>query len=242
MMIGMIASFYTHIYTHKIGLMIMATGKYIQFVEPLIQSADKYFCTQHEVHYFVFTDGVIPENPRITRIEQQKLGWPYDTMMRFATYYKSKDLLKNMDYLFGIDADMEFVDTVGDEILAPLVGTQHPGYAGTKGTPETNPLSTAYVKTEEMKYYFCGGFYGGQTQHVFTLLQITSGNIETDLKRNYIAVWHDESHINRYFASHPPSLVLSPSYCYHPDYVKRWDKPYPPKLAVIHKNHAAVRS
>lgn len=227
---------------HKIGLMVMATGKYIQFVEPLIQSADTYFCKNHEVYYFIFTDGIVPEHPRIIRIEQKKLGWPYDTMMRFATYYKSRELLSGMDYLFATDADMEFVGEIGDEILGPLVGTRHPGYVGNKGTPETNPYSTAYVKPQDIQYYFCGGFYGGKTEEVLKLLRTTSENIETDLAKGYIAIWHDESHINRYFVNNRPTIVLSPSYCYDGSYVSRWEKPYPPKLVALRKNHAQMRN
>ncbi len=38
-----------------------------------------------------------------------------------------------MDYLFATDADMRFVGPVGDEILAKLVATQHPGFVGKRG-------------------------------------------------------------------------------------------------------------
>jgi hypothetical protein len=33
-------------------------------------------------------------------------------------------------------------------------------------------------------------------------------NIQDDLARGVIAVWHDESHLNRYFYDNPPALVL----------------------------------
>ena len=38
-------------------------------------------------------------------------------------------------------------------------------------------------------------------------------NIMQDLKRlNYIARWHDESHLNRYFTDNLPTKLLSPEY------------------------------
>jgi histo-blood group ABO system transferase len=226
---------------YNIGLMVMATGKYVQFVEPLITSADKYFCTNHNVYYFIFTDGQPPAYPRLVRIEQKRLGWPHDTMMRFSVYYNSRELLSKMDYLFATDADMLFVDEVGDEILSPRVGTLHPGWFGTCGTPERNRQSTACITIDESNRYFCGGFYGGQTAEVLKLLETTSKNIMTDLKKNLIAVWHDESHINRYFVDNPPTKVLSPSYCYVGIYRNRWDQPYPAKLVALDKNHAELR-
>lgn len=222
----------------NIGLLVVATGKYTEFVAPLIESADAYFCKDHAVTYFVFTDGIIPQADNIIRIEQKRLGWPHDTMMRFAMYAQAKDCLQSMDYLYACDADMLFVDHVGDEILADLVGTLHPGFVGTKGTYETRSESTACMNAHEGKCYFAGGFTGGKTQSYLAMAQAITDNIMTDLSNNIIAVWHDESHLNRYFATHEPSLILSPSYCY-------WQgkkMPYPQKLVALVKNHEDYRS
>ena len=56
-------------------------------------------------------------------------------------------------------------------------------------------------------------------------------------KKNIIAIWHDESHINRYFIDNPPTIILSPSYCY-PENLKL---PYKKRLLALDKNHAKVR-
>lgn len=222
---------------YRIGLLVVATGRYTEFVQPLVDSANKYFCTNHNVTYFVFTDGQIPQASNIVRIEQKRLGWPLDTMMRFSMYASQKELLKSMDYLFACDADMLFVDTVGDEILGDLVGTLHPGYVGTKGTYETDSRSTAYLPNHEGTYYFAGGFNGGKSDAYLKMAQTITDNIEIDLKKNIIAVWHDESHLNRYFATHKPSIVLSPSYCYWEGKVL----PYKQRLVALTKDHAKYR-
>jgi histo-blood group ABO system transferase len=33
-------------------------------------------------------------------------------------------------------------------------------------------------------------------------------NIQNDLEKGVIAIWHDESHLNKYFYTNPPKSVL----------------------------------
>src|SRR5579862_8550221 len=75
-------------YADKVGLLVMATGKYIQFVPPLIASARNFFCTNQDVTYFVFTDQPADHimTSDIKIIYQKRLGWPFDTMHRFLVY------------------------------------------------------------------------------------------------------------------------------------------------------------
>jgi histo-blood group ABO system transferase len=140
------------IQTTNVGLLVVATGKYIQFVKPLIESAKKYFCVNANVTYFIFTEGEVPQEKNIIKIEQNRLGWPYDTLMRCAMYDKVASLFDQMDYLFACDADMRFVDFVGDEILADRVATIHPGFVNKRGTYETRCESCARVKSNEGDY------------------------------------------------------------------------------------------
>ncbi len=224
----------------NVGLLVMATGKYVSFVPPLIQSAEKYFCRNHNVTYFVFTDGTLDPSVQdlpIVTIYQKRLGWPFDTMMRFHVYANSSEILSSQDFLFACDADMLFVGDVGDEILSERVATQHPGFVGRRGSYETNPASKACIHNWEGEQYFAGGFYGGTTEEFLNISAINAANINEDLFRGIIAVWHDESHWNRYCVDHPPTLVLNPSYCYP----ESWDLPYPPKLVALDKNHDECR-
>jgi histo-blood group ABO system transferase len=168
--------------------------------------------------------------------------------MRFVTYNKYKDLFSSMDYMFATDADMLFVGMEGDEILSERVATQHPGFEGKKPlwgneTPyDRNPLSTAYIAHDLGTYYFAGGFYGGSTAEFIKMSAIISRHIFTDLEQyNYIALWHDESHLNRYFIDNVPTTILDRSYCY-PEHGQ--DKGYPdcsPKLLALDKNHDEMR-
>lgn len=224
--------------SHSVGLLVMATGKYTRFVGPLLASARQYFCKNHKVTFFIFTDGVIEQADDVVRIEQKRLGWPYDTMMRFAVYQQAAEYFKEQDYLFSCDADMLFVNTVGDEILADLVATQHPGFVGIRGTYETRGSSTACVRAHEGTYYFAGGFYGGVREEFLRIAATNAAHIQQDLQCNIIALWHDESHLNRYFIDHKPTIILSPSYCYPGNrYI-----PFEPRLVALDKNHAEVRA
>jgi len=222
----------------KVGLLIVATGKYIQFVEPLIESARKYFLSDHDVTYFIFTEGVPPAGDDVVQIYQERLGWPYDTMMRYHMYAQHTDIFEDMDYLFATDADMLFVDRVGNEILGERVATQHPGFVGRRGTYEKRSISTAYVAPDEGQCYFAGGFNGGSKDSFLTMANAITEHIVQDLEKNFIAIWHDESHLNRYYIDNPPTVILSPSYCYP----ESWQLPYQKKLLALDKNHVAVRS
>jgi histo-blood group ABO system transferase len=220
-----------------VGLLIVATGKYINFVEPLIASANKHLLPGHQKTYFIFTDGQVPVMDNVVGVYQKRLGWPHDTLMRCSIYIAHTDLYATIDYLYALDADMLFVDTVGDEILGDRVATQHPGFVGLRGTYETNRCSTACVHGNEGSYYFAGGFHGGSRDEFLRLAGTMYHTIMRDLEHNFIAIWHDESHLNRYFIDNEPTVILNPSYCYPGN--KRIA--YPKKLVALDKNHAEYR-
>lgn len=219
----------------KIGLLIIATNKYLSFLQPLISSADKHFLKDHEVSYFIFSDH-IPEikssrSVVITNVEHKP--WPWMTLGRYQIFTDHSTLFENMDYLYYCDVDMLFCETVGSEILSDLVATQHPGWCGTRGTPETNPVSKAYISPNESMQYFAGGFNGGSKNSYLKMAKTISDNIKVDLSNNHIALWHDESHMNRYFIDNPPTKILNPGYCFAENY----GLPFIKRLESVHKNN-----
>ncbi len=240
-----------------IGLCIVATGKYIAFVKPLLDSAEKYFCPDHKKTYFIFTDSTAhglnsllksPYKDIVVITYQKRLGWPYDTLMRFSIYNQHKNLFAQTDYMFATDADMLFVGTEGDEILADRVATQHPGFEknkplwGNEPPYDRNEKSTAYITYDSGTHYFAGGFYGGTTSEFIKMADSITNNIFTDIEQhNYIAIWHDESHLNRYFIDNQPSIILDRSYCYPENGEKKGYPTCSPKLLALDKNHAEIR-
>ncbi len=224
----------------KVGLLIIATNKYTRFLQNLISSADDYFLKNQEVTYFIFTNNEVSIDSKreivFTNVEHR--DWPWMTLGRYRIFSNAENILNKMDYLYYCDVDMLFVDEVGDEILGDRVATQHPGYTGTRGTPDTNPQCLAYVGFEEEMQYFAGGFNGGTSDEYLKMSNFLANNIDIDYSRGIIAVWHDESHMNRYFIDNSPTVILSPSYCY-PENV---NLSYTKRLLALDKNHQEIRS
>lgn len=223
----------------KVGLLLIATGKYDRFVQPLLDSVDKYFLKEHEVHKFLFTDSSkFKQTDHLHIIPKKHEPFPAPTLKRYETFVNYKEELLKMDYLFYCDVDMLFVDEVGDEILSERVATIHPGFLGGRGTPETRPESKAYIASGESMSYYAGGFNGGTAKEFLKMAELLSSNIKEDLSKNIIAIWHDESHMNRYFINNPPTKQLSPSYCYP----ESWKLPFKKRLLALDKDHQEVRN
>lgn len=234
----------------KIGLLLIATGKYDIFIPQLIESADKLFFNDQnfEVKYFIFTDSNVALNTgrdyEIINIEHKP--FPYASMNRFKHFTQNAEKLSNVDYLYYIDVDCRFVDKVSSEILGNLVGVRHCGYFNGGGTFETNTNSVFYVDIKKYKYYFGGGFSGGKTKNYLNLSKKCYELIEKDLSNNIIPRFHDETAINFYFLNNPPDVTLSPSYHYPESnleyYMNRW-KPnkFEPKILLLDKNHKEIR-
>lgn len=224
----------------KIGLLVIATNRYTQFLQPLIDSANKHFLNGHEVTYFVFTNQSIKiESEReVKKFHVEHKEWPWMTLGRYKIFSNVSEILKEMDYLYYCDVDMLFVDNVGDEILSDRVATQHPGYVGRRGTPDENPNSLACISRDEPMQYFAGGFNGGSSVEYLKMAKLISNNIDIDYSKGVIALWHDESHLNRYFIDNPPTKILDPSYCCN----EGWhDCPFGRRLLALDKNHQFLR-
>jgi len=227
----------------KIGLCVTATNKYIKFVTPLLRTARILFLKDHEVHFFIFTDQKFNFDPRTNVIKVPHTPWPFSTMMRFAFYLENREALNDMDYLYACDADMLFMAKVSEEIISERVGVLHPFFWNDqekgKLQYDKNPISKAFVNDNEGSHYFAGGFYGGKKEEFFKLLETVVNNIYQDLKLNYVAKWHDESHLNRYFIDNPPTKVLESSYCYPQFFFNHPQKDFNFKriLVALNKNH-----
>lgn len=250
----------------KIGLLVIATNKYIRFVKPLYRSAKNYFFKDHDVKMFLFTDHDIPKyDNTLEKIHIEHEPWPNITLKRYHFFDQYKSTLYDMDYLFYCDTDMRFVAEVNQKILPEndiqLIGVEHPGAClmprpktsidkflkrlhlqyrteekRFRGSYEANPISTAYVSPEEGEIYYAGGFNGGTSDAFLKMSFCIKKNVDKDLENNYIAVWHDESHLNRYFIDNPPK-TLSPSYCYP----ESWDLPFQKILLALDKDHQKIR-
>lgn len=230
----------------RIGILYICTGKYDIFWKDFYLSSEQYFmkdaqCTRE---YYVFTDS--PQlydeenNKRIHRIKQENLGWPDNTLKRFHIFLRIKEqLMQETDYIFFFNANLLFKSSVNLEILPSkdsngLVGTLHPGFFKSNNkefTYERRINSTAYIPEGVGLHYYAGGFSGGRTKEYLCLCENLKSNIDKDESNNIVAIWHDESHINKYFIDNPP-LTLSPSYLYP----EGWSLPFQEIIMIRDKN------
>lgn len=196
----------------KVGVLVMAAGNDDPYATKMIESARKYFLPAKEKTFFIFTDAKIPEAKDIVRIEQKKLGWPDDLLKKFHACLAHQDLFAEMDYLFCIDADMEFVSEVGSEVLRDLVATRHWGFLYVPGTYCANKKSAAFVEKAQRKHYCTKSFYGGKRDEMLRLFSENKRAIDQDLEKKVRPKWLDEAYLNKYFVDHPPSVFLGADY------------------------------
>ncbi len=151
-------------------------------------------------------------------------------------FNRIKDQLVRFDYIFFLNANMRFLVKIEEDFLPfkeELLAVQHPGYFNkdrVNFTYESNSASLAYVAPTEGKFYFMGGFNGGKGQAYLKLIETLNENVKADLGNGIIAVWHDESHLNRYLIG-KNIKVMTPAYGYH----EAWDLPFEKKVVIIDK-------
>lgn len=177
------------------------------------------------VRYYVFTD--LPEKvPQIQLGPQRKLKvirvsrysrWQDISMMRMETISQSieSDIRHHSNYVFCFDVDQEFKGRFGSEALGDSVAQLHAHYyklPKERFTYDKNPQSKAYMETGD--FYYHAAIFGGLWQNVKNLTDSCYQSIMEDKKAGVEALWHDESHLNKYFWLNKPSRLLSPEYCW----------------------------
>ncbi|MDB5001949.1 MAG: hypothetical protein JWQ34_174 [Mucilaginibacter sp.] len=234
-----------------IGILYICTGNYAIFWEEFYQSSQEFLFKGHKKKYFVFTDAkkiFAEDDSEVKKIYQKTLGWPNNTLLRFEMFLKVEEELKKCDYLFFFNANISFCDHISSEILpneidSGLLAVLHPGYWNKKNDEfpyDRNANSKAYIAQGEGDHYFMGGFNGGMRENYLKLINTLKNNIQNDLNKGVIALWHDESHLNHYLLNKMPK-ILSPEYAY----VENWGLPFIPKLIILDKGkyggHRALR-
>lgn len=228
----------------RVGLVVVATGKYVQFLRDLKVSVDEFFCVGHEVSMWALTDEGPGGVRSYLRWPTKHEPWPGPTLHRYrmiVDWERQRPWKRLFDYVFMCDADMRFVAPVGDEIFGDLVGTIHPGFWNkprSQYTYEHRPESTACIPPGAGERYYAGGFQGGYAPRFLEAAKTIVDRIDSDKANGIIAVWHDESHWNRYLFEHPPTVELDPGYCYP----ESWSLPFEKRLLALNKDHAAMRS
>jgi len=102
---------------------------------------------------------------------------------------------------------------VGSEAEKPG-GVSAQGFWPAPAVYETRNESCAFIGASEGTRYYYSGFFGGRRHKVYVMLRAIARCSDADLARGIIARVHDESHVNRFWASFPPARVLTAAYMY----------------------------
>lgn len=217
----------------KIAILYICTGKYITFWEDFYRSFELNFLRGDDKEYFVFTDSEYlygeKDNDGVHRIYQENLGWPGNTLFRYKMFSRILGQLGAFDYIFFMNANVVCMREVTREMILPmeqeLLVVQHPGYYDKvkyEFPYERHKKSAAYVSYRDGQVYVCGGINGGKAEPYMRLIRELDRRIQDDYKRGVIAVWHDESQLNRYIIDHTDYRLLTPSFCYP----EGWEIPF----------------
>ena len=206
-----------------------------------------------------------PDNVRV--YHQEHLAWPYITLKRFEIINKARQDIEKHDWLVFLDADTLVVDTVTEEDFLhrccnktpeeiPLFGVHHPchflqltgrahmpPHDKPPGAYEQNPGSEAYVDMDDEDFhfgavpYFQGCFWGGKVPEVCAMIDELEARVNRDLERDVVAVWHDESHLNKYYLENEFKVnVFHPQYA-HPEVFKDYCD-WEPKIVHLAKDNS----
>jgi len=241
----------------KIGLLLIATNKYHQFVEPLLKDIDKNFLPGHKITVHLFNDKLLGSEPYSDRVDLKyhsipSYGFPQATLYRYKIFNEHMAHLVDYDHLFYMDVDMSIPQPVGNELLeGDITAVRHPGFFKSNGwgSPNNSTESTSYIEPEYRQKYFCGGVQGGIGHRYLAVSKDIHYNIKQDEEKGVMAEWHDETHWNAFLNKHFPEdwklNELTPEYCNVPSMQQRqnWGiHDLPGRILALDKNHAEIRS
>ena len=189
--------------------------------------------------------------------------WPEATLVRYQLIYQNGEHFKNQVLMY-IDSDMLFKNIFGPELnpdmwKSGLAFVSHPGFwreeigfdlqsikdlylrfkSGGLGTWESRPISMAFVSRNMRKVYACGGIWLGLKEEIIIFAKEMFQNVEIDKQRGITAIWHDESHLNKYISEHS-TTILTPEYCFDPVYL--YLKKIEPRIEAVRKIDLTTRS
>ncbi len=192
----------------KIGIYGIFIKDYIVFLASYLDSVTKYFLPGTAKKFLIATDDIDFVNKfknkyNIEIVKVDYIGWPYESLYRF-TYFNLFDsnLHQDCSHLYFLNSNIQFNKIIGKEIYPDESGYifgKHNAFHNKNYDDcsfEKNNISTAFVPKNSFYAYCGGGLYGATRNNFIKMNTLLRNNIYKDENNNYIAIWHDESHIN----------------------------------------------
>jgi hypothetical protein len=237
----------------KVAIVFIGTYNYLNFLPQYYQKIHDNFLPNSEKTFLVFTDGEgnFPEDIKV--YYQEHLNWPYITLNRFQIINKAREEILKNDWLVFLDADTLVVDKVLEEEFftdKPLFGVWHPchylqmpPHNKLPGAFETNSKSLSYIdiEKESPSIYYQGCLWGGKVSEVLEMIEELEHRINDDSSKGIIAVWHDESHLNKYFIENKEKVnTLTSQYAY-PEVFSEYCN-FEPKIIHLAKDNSRYQN
>lgn len=231
---------------YSIAFLVVALGRYRSLVTDLIESLDAFFCkpsgsdapraaplTWKVILFTSDDDSIVPRRlaDRVHVVQIRQRGWPHDSMQRPAVYLEHAELWEDADSVVSLDADLTLTAPVCAAWLVPSFAAHVSWWYASPiqdWTLERREASAARVRDEEAPAYLTGAIWGGSTEWFKGACEQLRARINKDARADVVAVWHDESHLNRLFADSWPTLILPPTFV--------WPEPPLDLWLVRHRN------
>jgi hypothetical protein len=234
----------------KVAIIFIGTGKYLNFLPSWYESCEEYLLPNVDKKYIIFSDGDISEKPdNAIVIPQEHLDWPYITLYRFKMLTKIFEELQDCDWLLFLDADTRVIDTVTSEELfddtKKYIGVHHPchylqmpPHNQKPGAFEIRGFSNAAITDDDdTSVYFQGCVWGGKIPEVLDMITELDRRIDEDHDKNVIAEWHDESHLNKFYAERSDEVnIIPPSFAYPEVFADQCT--FEPKIVHLSKDNS----
>lgn len=122
-------------------------------------------------------------------------------------------------------------------LLIPYLNKLRDGARGI-GTWENSKASKAFVAPRKRRRYVHGAIWFGAREPFLEMCRELNNNVENDYRKNIIAKWHDESHLNWFYA-YKNGTVLSSRYSGYKPY--KYLETFKPIIFTVEKNAIELR-
>jgi hypothetical protein len=226
-----------------LAILFIATGDYSNLIQANLDSIQKYNHPYETIEFHVYTDDlsrVLISKHKIHLHEWRETKWPYATLLRYEAILGNEKLLDKYSHLLYLDVDMKVKSPLPKISFNKLFAVEHPGYKNKKVKPfEKSLLSKAFFQQEPASIYVCGGVQGGGKGIFIEAMKQMKADIQIDLDKGVIAIWHDESHWNKFINLDQSRVeIFGREYCWP----EHWQTNRTPgKIVALKKNHLYFR-